>query len=68
MRYGVVSMQDAVFLFGGYCDTVRGTSRVSKYTIDKWEEVGNLQNTRYGPRTILNGDRIFVVGGEHTRP
>ena len=42
--------------------------RIAKYTIDKWEAVGNIQQTRYSPRAISNGDRMYVVGEEGTRP
>ena len=34
--------------------------------IDKWERVGNLQNSRYAHRAIRNDDRIYVVGGQGT--
>ena len=39
------------------------TSLIARYTLDKWELVGNLQQARHGHRAISNGDRIYVVGG-----
>ena len=42
------------------------SSLIAKYTIDKWERVGNLQNSRRGQRAIANEDRIYVVGGNGT--
>ena len=61
-RYGVISRKSSVLIIGGFCDEI-DTSLIAKYTIDKWESVGNLQNSRGGHRAIANGDRIYVVGG-----
>jgi len=52
-------------IIGGLCDDIT-SSLVAKYTIDHWERVGNLQNSRYGHRAIENEDRIYVVGGDGT--
>ena len=64
-RYGVISRQSSVLIFGGFCDGT-SASLIAKYTIDQWERVGNLQNSRLSHRAIANGDRIYVVGGEGT--
>ena len=63
--YGVVSRKSSVLFIGGYYDCCPGvrSSLISRYTIDKWEEVGNLQVRRGGLGAIANGDRIYVVGG-----
>ena len=53
---------------GGDCDSPGNWSRIAKYTLDKWENVGNLQTYRYAPRAIANGDRIYVVGGANIQP
>ena len=65
-RYAVVSRESSVFIMGGHWGSSQ-SPRIAKYTIDKWELVGSLQDNRYGPRAILNGDRMYVVGGEFTR-
>ena len=64
-RYGVVSRKSSVLIIGGVCDDIPSSS-IAKYTIDKWERVGNLQNSRRGHRAIANEDRIYVVGGDGT--
>ena len=64
-RYGVISRKSSVLIIGGSCDYYY-TSLIAKYTIDKWESVGNLQNSRGGHRAIANQDRIYVVGGRGT--
>ena len=61
-RYGVVSRKSSVLIIGGYCDYTISSS-IAKYTIDKWERVGNLQELRFAHRAIANEDRIYVVGG-----
>ena len=63
--YGLISRQSSVLIFGGYCDGT-SASLIAKYTIDKWEQVGNLQHPRHFHRAIANGDRIYVVGGDGT--
>ena len=64
----MVSLESSVFVIGGACDASSrmDSSRIAKYTLDKWTEVGNLQTARYGPSAISNGNRIYVVGGDAT--
>ena len=64
-RYGLISRKSSVLIIGGWCDNT-ASSLIAKYTIDKWEYVGNLQNSRYAHRAIANEDRIYVVGGYGT--
>ena len=61
--YGVISRQSSVLVIGGKCDGSY-SSLIAKYTIDKWERVGNLQDSRFLLRAIANDDRIYVVGGD----
>ena len=61
--YGAISRKSSVLIIGGYCDDRTSSSLIAKYTIDKWERVGNLQNSRAIHRAIANEDRIYVVGG-----
>ena len=64
-RYGVISRKSSVLIIGGYCDG-SASSSIAKYTINKWEVVGNLQKPRYAHRANANEDRIYVVGGSGT--
>ena len=63
--YAVISRKSSVLIIGGQCDGIT-SSLIAKYTIDQWERVGNLQNSRRQHRTIANDDRIYVVGGQGT--
>ena len=58
-----MSRASSILIFGGYCDRQTDSSLIAKYTLDKWEEVGHLQQPRNTHRAISNGDRIYVVGG-----
>ena len=64
--YGLISRQSSVLIMGARCDNGSSASLIAKYTIDKWERVGNLQHPRHWHRAISNDDRIYVVGGEGT--
>ena len=64
-RYGVISRKSSVLIIGGWCDG-SSYSLIAKYTIDKWERVGNLQKSRREHRALANEDRIYVVGGYGT--
>ena len=61
--YGIVSRDSSVLIIGGKCEGNDAVSLIAKYTLDEWEQVGNLQHGRWGHRAISNGDRIYVVGG-----
>ena len=65
-RYGVISRDSSVLIIGGLCNGATFTT-IAKYTLDKWEHVGNLQKGRCGHRAISNGDRIYVAGGHGTK-
>ena len=60
--YAAISRESSVLIIGGVCDEL-SSSLIAKYTIDKWERAGNLQNLRQGHRAIENDNRIYVVGG-----
>ena len=62
----MVSRATSVLIIGGLCDG-NAYSGIAKYTLDKWEQVGNLQQNRNEHRAIGNGDRIYVVGGFGTK-
>ena len=64
-EFGVISRQSSVMIIGGYCNG-SVSSLIAKYTIDKWERIGNLQHVRRTHRAIENDDRIYVVGGIDT--
>ena len=57
-----------VFLAGGYCDFPGGnTDLIAKYDVekDKWSRAGFLQEKRWSHRAILNGNKMFISGGDN---
>ena len=63
--YAVVSHGSTVFFIGGNCNGSL-TSRISKYSIDTWSLVGNLQATRYAMRAKMIENKVYIVGGTNT--
>ena len=70
--YGLVSLTDSILIIGGKCDSapdITGfpSSTIAKYklstTVEEWSKVGNLQKPRDFHRAMINGNRIYVVGG-----
>ena len=59
----MISRKSSVLIFGEYCDE-SDSSLIAQYNIDRWERIGNLQNSRQSHRAIANQDRIYIVGGE----
>ena len=64
--YGTISRQASVLIFGGRIDS-SDSSLIAKYTDNKWESIGNLQDSRDRHRAIVNDDRLYVIGGSGTR-
>ena len=61
-RFGLVTQENSVYILGGYCDG-RATSRIAKFAINAWTDIGHLETARYGHRAIENSGRVYVVGG-----
>ena len=64
--YGTISRQASVLIFGGRIDR-SDSSLIAKYTDNKWERIGNLQDSRDWHRAIVNDDRLYVIGGSGTQ-
>jgi len=59
-------MEDSILIIGGFFDDI-SSSTIARYklstTIEEWSKIGNLQQPRSGHRAMINGNRIYVVGG-----
>ena len=58
----MISLDSAVYVLGGYCDG-KASSRIAKFTINTWTDIGNLEQARFGHRAITDSGRFYVVGG-----
>ena len=64
--YAVVSLADSILIIGGRYNGIT-ISNIVKYkvtaTVEQWSEIGYLQKPRTYHRALINGNRIYVVGG-----
>ena len=69
--YGVISLTDSILIIGGRYTDMDGNyidiSNIVKYkvtaTVEQWSQIGNLQKPRTFHRALINGNRIYVIGG-----
>ena len=62
-QIGVICQQQCEL---GYVDcnlACSDSACLIEYTGDTWSLAGNLQADRHAHRAIMNGDRVYVVGG-----
>lgn len=67
--YATVTTSQGALIIGGYCFgcTPGEVATVASYNEDGWKKLDDLQSTRYGHRAIVNGDKVFVIGGSGTK-
>ena len=68
--YATVTTSQGALIIGGYCENCQSSgpvATVASYNEDGWKKLDDLQSTRYGHRAIVNGDKVFVIGGEYTK-
>ena len=61
----VPTTQGAIFL-GGYAAEASEVATVACYNNEGWTRLDDLQSTRKYHRAIVNGGKIYVVGGYRT--
>ena len=68
--YATVTTSQGALIIGGYCYNCRPRGQVAtvaSYNEDGWTKLEDLQSTRHGHRAIVNGDKVFVIGGFGTQ-
>ena len=64
----VTTSQGAIFLGGYYGPATNNeVATVACYNNAGWTKLDDLQTTRRSHRAIVNGDKIYVIGG-YNRP
>ena len=61
-----MSTEDGALIMGGVSDkelSSYAVSTVALYNGSGWSKVGDLHSNRYNHRAIINGQKIFVIGG-----
>ena len=65
--YTTVSINNSVLFIGGFCGkpykNPEDANLIIRYEIDEWTQIGKLLTSRLTHNAIVNGDRIFVIGG-----
>ena len=64
-EYATVSLSDSVIVFGGYTSSVLSSQSnvVAEFKNGRWDQIGELMQSRYGHSAIEYGGRNLVVGG-----
>ena len=60
--YATVTTSQGALIIGGYSDDGVVTT-VACYNNAGWSKLDDLQSTRYYHRAIINGDKVYVIGG-----
>ena len=61
-KYATVTTSKGALFIGGYADgSIVAT--VTSYNTDYWSKLNDLQSIRSYHRAIINGDKVYVVGG-----
>ena len=62
-----MTTSEGVLIIGGHCwgseDSEDHGQIVALYNDDGWKRLDDLYSKREGHRAIVNGDKIFVIGG-----
>ena len=68
--YATVTTSQGALIIGGNCwgsDPEDEGRVVALYNDDGWKRLADLQTQRKGHRAIVNGDKVFVIGGHQER-
>ena len=70
-RYATVTTSQGALIIGGICyycqSDVVPVATVASYNEDGWKKLDDLQSKRRGHRAIVNGEKVFVIGGDETK-
>ena len=69
-NYATVTTSQGALIIGGICYKCQFSgpvATVASYNEDGWKKLDDLQSTRWEHRAIVNGDKVFVIGGEGTK-
>ena len=63
--YATVTTSQGALILGGYGYSVYST--VACYNGSGWTKLKDLYSTRRYHRAIMNGDKVYIVGGSGTK-
>ena len=68
--YSTVSTAESAYLIGGCTDFVSSpgcseySPAIARYIDNEWARVGDLITGRYKHRSLLVGNRAYIIGGQ----
>ena len=63
--YATVTTNQGALFIGG--DAGAQVATVACYNNEGWSRLDELQSTRRYHRAIINGDKVYVVGGQYDK-
>ena len=57
-----MTTDQGTLIIGG--DAGPNVATVASYNKSGWSRLDDLQSTRRAPRAIINGDKVYVIGGD----
>ena len=64
--YATVTTIQGALIIGG-TDGSQQVATVACYSNSGWSKLDDLQSVRYDHRAIINGDKVYVIGGSGTK-
>ena len=64
-EYATVTTSQGALIIGGWSGSSVAT--VACYNNGGWTKLDDLQSPRYWHRAIINGDKVYVIGGIGTK-
>ena len=64
--YATATTSQGALFIGGYGDSSQ-VSTVACYNNAGWSRLDDLQSIRFRHRAIINGDKVYVIGGRGTK-
>ena len=65
-RYATVTTSQGALIIGGVGE-VGEVATVACYNNAGWSRLDDLQSTRRYHRAIVNGDKVYIIGGNGTK-
>ena len=62
-RYATVTTSQGALIIGGTAADSVALNTVACYNNSTWTKLDDLQTARYAHRAIVNGDKVYVIGG-----
>ena len=65
-RYATVTTNQGALIIGG-TDITGDLAMVHCYNNASWSRLNDLQSSRYAHRAIVNGDKVYIIGGNYEK-